>query len=328
MNLADLFQVSTLTAAVNKLPLIPSKTGDLGLFREIGISTTSVTIDEGHGKLMIVANTPRNADPAPMQINKRKRRTFEACHLPATAQLLPTELQNIMPFGEENSTLQSQARIINDRLDMLKTSVEATREWHRIGALRGQILDADGSVLIDLYNEFEVTKSSRTIAFSVATTDVRGNLLGAKRLAETKIGGSVPISGFIALTHPDFYDALTRHESVQVAYANYTAAADRLGGDQRGGFTFADITFIEYNVSVNGVPMIPAGKSILVPKAVGAYLMHNAPANYNETVNTLGLPFYAKGIERRFQKGWDLEVQGNPLAINLFPEAVIELIAD
>jgi hypothetical protein len=328
MNLADLFTVSTLTASINKLPAFPGKVGALGLFEESGISTTTVTVGEDSGKLVLVANQSRNADPEPIKANKRKNRTFECAHLPLTTQLLPTELQNLMPFGAEQGVLMSQAKIINDRMEVMKSSIEATREHHRIGALRGKILDADGStVLVDLYQEFGVVKKAVNIQFSVGTTDVRKAMLDAKRHSETKIGGSLPIFGFVAFVSPEFYDALTSHPKVEAAYANWAAAADRIGGDLRSGFTYADITFIEYNVSVGGVPMIPAGKGILVPKAKGAYIMRNAPANYNETVNTLGLPYYAKGIEREFNKGWKLEAQANPLALNLFPEAIVEMTA-
>lgn len=327
MNLADLFSVTTLTASINKLPQFPGKVGELGLFTDKGISTTTVTVDEQQGKLVLIMNHSRDADPEPMRINKRKRRTFEACHLPLKTTLLPSELQNIMPFGQEEGVLVSQASIINERLQMLKNSIEATREWHRIGALRGKILDADGSVLFDLYKEFEVQKKSMDIKFSDESTDVRKLLLDCKRHAERKIGGSVPVQGYIALTSPDFYDGLTGHPKVEKAYANYAEAADRLGGDLRSGFKFADITFVEYNVRVGDTPMIPDGSAILVPKAMGAYLMNNAPANYNETVNTLGLPYYAKGVERHMGKGWDLEGQANPLALNLFPEAIVEMNA-
>ncbi|MGL4505183.1 MAG: major capsid protein, partial [Aeromonas sobria] len=49
------------------------------------------------------------------------------------------------------------------------------------------------------------------------------------------------------------------------------------------------------------------------------------PANYNETINTKGLPFYAKGEVMRFDKGIDLEGQSNPLNVCTSPLAVRHL---
>lgn len=325
MNLADLFNVTTLTAAVNKLPAMPGKVGAMGLFDEKGIATTTVTIDEQEGRLILVPNASRNVDGQPMKGGKRRRRVFETAHLPLTAQILPGDLQNIAPFGQE-TVANSQAVVINNKLQELKNSIEATREWQRVGALRGKILDADGAVIYDLYDEFGVTKKSINIAFGNDATDVRKFCLDAKRWAEKKLAG-VMVTGFRAFCDPTYFDALTAHPTVQKAYAAYQEAQDRLGGDMRSGFRFGDIEFVEYDVTVSGQKFIPEGVAQVFPVARGAFAMYNAPANYNETVNTIGQPYYAKAEARKMGKGWDLEVQANPLALCLFPEALVELKA-
>lgn len=323
MNLENLFTVTSLTAAVNKLPVMPGKVGAMGLFKESGITTTSIVIDEHAGRLVLVQNTSRNDDPAPMQRNRRKRRTFETLHLPVSAPILPAELQNIAAFGS-GTVESSQARVINDRMQMLKNSIEATREWQRVGALRGKLLDADGSVIYDLYTEFGVVKKSINIPFGVAGTDVRKFCMDAKRHAEKKLSGQM-VSGYKAFCGPAFMDALTSHETVKETFANWQAAQDRLGGDVRSGFVYGGIEFVEYDVEVSGQKFFPDDIAQVFPVSPSVFQMYNAPANYNETVNTLGLPWYAKSEPRKMGKGWDMEVQANPLAMCLFPEALVEL---
>lgn len=323
MNLADLFSIANLSAAVNKLPAIPGKVGAMGLFDEKGVTSTTVVIDEYEGRLVLVPNTSRGNDPAPIQGGSRKRRTFETLHLPLSRPLLPTQLQGIAAFGQENAPAP-QATVINDNLQEMKNSIEATREFQRIGALRGKLLDADGSVLVDLYDEFGVAQKKITVTLSNADTDVRKACLGAKRYSESKLGG-VMVTGFRAFCGPDWFDAFTAHAKVQQAFAGYQEAQDRLGGDLRSGFTFGGIEFIEYDVTVGSQRFIPTDVAQVFPVAKGVFRMFNAPANYNETVNTLGQPFYSKAEERKLGKGWDLEVQANPLAMCLFPEALVEL---
>lgn len=325
MNLADLFSVASLSAAVNKLPAIPGKVGAMGLFDENGVTSTSVVIDEREGRLVLIPNTSRNDDPAPIKGGQRKRRTFETLHLPLSRPLLPSQLQGIAAFGQEDAVVP-QATVINDNLQEMKNSIEATREFQRVGALRGQLLDADGSVLVDLYDEFGVTQKKITVALSNADTDVRKACLGAKRFSESKLGG-VMVTGFRAFCGPDWFDAFTAHAKVQQAFANYQEAQDRLGGDMRSGFTFGGIEFVEYDVTVSGQRFIPLDVAQVFPVATGVFRMFNAPANYNETVNTLGQPFYSKAEPRKLGKGWDLEVQANPLAMCLYPEALVELKA-
>ncbi|MBT2294548.1 major capsid protein [Pseudomonas fluorescens] len=325
MNLQDMFSVANLTAAVNKLPAIPGKVGAMGLFDEKGVTSTSVVIDEREGRLVLVPNTSRNDDPAPMKGSKRKRRTFETLHLPLNRPILPSQLQGVAAFGQEDATAPV-ATVINDNLQELKNSIEATCEFQRVGALRGKLLDADGEVISDLFKEFEVSQKKITVALSNAGTNVRKACLDAKRFSESKLGG-VMVTGFRALCGPDWFDAMIDHEKVKAAFANYQEAQDRLGGDVRSGFTFGGIEFIEYDVTVSGQRFIPADIAQVFPVARGVFRMFNAPANYNETVNTIGQPFYSKAEERKLGKGWDLEAQANPLAMCLFPEALVELKA-
>jgi hypothetical protein len=135
------------------------------------------------------------------------------------------------------------------------------------------------------------------------------------------------VTGFRSFCGPDWFDAFTEHEKVKAAFAGYQEAQDRLGGDTRSGFTFGGIEFIEYDVTVSGQRFIPADVAQVFPVARGVFRMFNAPANYNETVNTLGQPFYSKAEPRKMGKGWDVEAQANPLAMCLFPEALVELKA-
>lgn len=328
MNINDLFSVTALTASINKLPMVPGMVGGMGLFPEKGIRTTGVSIEERAGKLVLVPNQSRSADPQPMGKPKRNLRSLKCTHLPLSGVILPEDIQDVRAFGGEATSdgLSAQAQVINDLLQSMKNSVEATREWQRVGAIRGQILDADGSVIYNLYDEFGVTKKTSNVALTTATTNVLKACLDSKRYSEKKLGGAM-VTGFRALCGADFFDALVAHANVKAAFDNYQAAADRLGGDMRKGFTYGGIEFIEYNVEVSAKAFIPADVAQVFPVGSGIFETVNAPANYNEAVNTVGLPFYAKSEERSMGKGWDIEVQANPLALCYYPEALVELKA-
>jgi hypothetical protein len=328
MNLEDLFAVVPLTTSINKLPVPPGTLGAMGLFAESGIRTTSIAVELRAGRLVLVPNTSRAAEPTPYGADKRKLVTLTAAHLALSSSLLPDEIQDVRAFGSESveAGLQSQASVINDKLSALKTSLEATREWHRIGALRGKVLDADGSVLNDLYSVFGVTQKTSAIALSTASTNVQKACLDARRYAESKLSG-VAASGFRAFCDAEFFDALTGHSKVQAAFAGWQAAQDRLGGDLRRGFTFGGIEFIELPDAVGTTAFLPAATAVVFPVARGVFVTYNAPANYNEAVNTIGQAFYAKAEPRKMGKGWDIEAQSNPLTLNLYPEAIVELTA-
>ena len=51
--------------------------------------------------------------------------------------------------------------VVNDRLAMMAMKHDATLEHLRIGAIKGQILDADGTtILYDLFDEFGVSQQA------------------------------------------------------------------------------------------------------------------------------------------------------------------------
>ena len=325
MTLEDLFHLANLTDAINLLPRPPSLVGSSGLFEEKGVNTTSVIVESKNGQLSLVPAISRNDDPTPVKRANRSRRTFEVPHLPTSGQVQPSELQGLAGFGQETA-VESQATVINDRLQEMLDRLDATREWQRVGAISGKILDSDGSVLYDLYEEFGVTPKKVVTALGTDATDVRGKLMDAKRHAEKQLPGMV-ITGWRAYCAEDYLDALVRHPNVEKAYAAYQEASDRLGGDVRKGFIYGGVEHIECNAAVGDKRFIPQGKARLVPVVRGLFKLYNAPANYNETSNTLGKPFYAKSEPRKMGKGWDLEAQTNPLALCLAPGALVELEA-
>lgn len=55
------------------------------------------------------------------------------------------------------------------------------------------------------------------------------------------------------------------------------------------------------------------------------FITRFAPADYNETVNTPGLPFYSRAIEKRNGKGYDLEVQMNAISVCTRPQTLRRL---
>ncbi|MDK2124490.1 major capsid protein [Chitinimonas sp. DQS-5] len=63
-----------------------------------------------------------------------------------------------------------------------------------------------------------------------------------------------------------------------------------------------------------------------IPEGVsGLFITRFAPADYLETVNTLGLPYYAKIWPLANDKGLSLEAQSNPPNLCTRPRAVIQL---
>jgi hypothetical protein len=205
---------------------------------------------------------------------------------------------------------------------------EVTLEYHRIGAIKGQILDADGtSVIYNLFTEFGVSQQTQDYAFTTATTDVRKLCVAVARKIEDVLGAAV-YTGIRAFCSPEWFDALIDHAKVIDSFKYQEGQI--LREDLRRGFTFGGITFEEYRGSVGGVSFVEADVAYAFPEGVMTekgplFSTAFAPADYVETVNTLGLPIYAKQEEMKFGKGIEIESQSNPLPLCLRPRAVVKL---
>lgn len=322
----DAFGVSQLTAAINDAEEGRSVPGIIDdLFQEEGINTTAAWIERNGDTLTLVPSAPRGGVGDETGKDKRSAMPVSTFHLPVIGGINADEVQNVRAFGSETE-LQTVEALVNKQLAKMRRRLEATMAYHRIGALKGIVKDATGSDLLNLFTLFGGAQQSQAMALTTTTTKVRDKVIAAKRKSEDVIGDAGVITGWRAICGRNFFDALIGHEKIEEAYDNWSQAPNVLLGDHRkSGFKFADVEWLEYYGSVGGVAFIDPDEAYLIPIVDGLFITRFAPADYMETVNTIGLPYYAKKELRKFGKGVDLEAQSNPLNLCTKPRAIIKL---
>lgn len=321
----DAFGFTELIAALTKIPYVPTRLGKLGLFAEDGVSTTSVAIEMQNGVLTLVPTAPRGAPGVVKTVERRNVRNFSPVHLPQRVAVMADEVQNLRAFGKDSEE-ETAMKLLTQKFTIARRDLDLTHEYQRMGALKGIVLDADGSTIYNYFTEFGVTAQTANIALSVNTTKVLQAMTGVKRQIEDKLGG-VMNSGYLVLCSPEFMDAMTGHPAVTETYKAQAGAV--LRSDLRGGFDFAsDMRFEEYRGTIGGQRFIGANKALVIPLGVPElFKTLYAPAPYMETVNTMGVPFYAKMKELDYNTGAEWQVQSNPLHMNTRPDAIVELTA-
>lgn len=320
----DAFNVVELSAAIDRIPNMYGRLNQLNLMPSKGVRTTTIIVEERNGVLTLLPTKPRGAPGTVGNRSKRKVRTFQIPHIPHDDAVTPEEAQNIRQFGTENA-LESLAGVLAEKLQTMRNRHSITLEWLRVGAMKGLILDADGSTLFNLFTEFGITEKTVAFDLSTATSNVRKHTMDVKRHIEDNLLGDV-MTGVRGFCGEEFFDAFTSHPNVEKAYANWEAAADRLGEDVRGGFSFGGIVFEEYRgrgvdpddgtvrpfLAKDEVRFAPMGTTQTFQTFFG-------PADFNETVNTPGQQVYARQEPRKFGRGTDIHTQSNPLPICFRP---------
>ncbi|AOE80018.1 major capsid protein E [Pseudomonas lurida] len=320
----DAFSVSSLTAAINEQEYLPGRISSLGLFREEGISTLTVQIEKDGDTLALVPAGERGTSGLVVGGTKRTLIPFNTVHLPERFTIKADEIQGIRAFGTR-SELQAVQDVVNKRLAKARRQLDATHEFQRMGALNGQVLDADGkTVLLDIYKSFGVNRQKLQMGLNSPDTELRVKCGEALDMQEEALG-SVTSSGSRALCGKNFWNKLIVHKSVKETYLNTMQAAS-LRGDARESFEFGGIVWERYRGKVAGVAFVHDDKALLIPEGVpDLYLSSFAPADYMETVNTQGIPYYSKIEPLPFNKGVAGEAQSNPLHLCTRPRAQILL---
>lgn len=327
---SDLFTAQTLSAKlIEKEDYAPGQIMRMGLFEPEPIITTSVALEEVGGKFELVPAIPRDASPTPYVPEKATGRTFKVPHIPYETLVTSEFLQNLRKPGTmELETIQAE---LVRRGGRMARNIDGTTERLELGALRGIILNADNSVILNLFTEFGVSQDATyyfdLTAASPASGAVKRKANEVVRATQDDLGGK-PYEVVMALCGRTFWDDFTSNKEVRESFKDYSRTADLagVGGFLREGqvrkppFLWGDIMWAEYRGGTAND--IPADECIFFPVGVpDLYSIYYAPANFMEFANTLGMP--------RYEKQWPtdnsgrsitLHVQSNPLPLCKMPK--------
>lgn len=292
---SNAFSMQELTAALLDRAHVPMRLGELGLFEARGVRTTKVSVEKRGQQLVLVQTTPRNAPAVQGQKNLRTLVDIPTARIAVDDAVTADEVQSIRSFGSE-SELRSVQEELLERLGDHSDSITATEEFQRIGALKGTVLDADGSTLLDLFTTFGVSAQSE-VAMNIAgqaegalRTKVNTSII---RPIEDELGG-LPYTGIHVMCSSQFFDDLVAHAEVRNAMKGFPEGMRLLlGRTARRTLDFAGVMWEEYRGKVGSTSYVSDDKAHAFPVGVpGLFLSRYAPAEYVETVNTIGLPRY------------------------------------
>lgn len=333
----DAFTLQSLTDAILKAPYKPGRLGELKLFRERGIPTTSVTVEEKDGRLSLIQSSKRGGPGSSIGQQKRKARTFGIAHLERESEILADEVQGVRAFGSgvdaAAATMVAVQQVVDERLQDLRKMHEVTLERQRVSAIQGQVLDADGSVLIDLLTEFGVSQTTHSI--SVSADDIRNECTKIQRKIEYALGADSVGIEFRALCGDTFFDDFIACNAIRTSLQYQESALLRT--NVRKGFEYGGIVWENYRgrtpatqgdpeAEASNTPFIADDEAYVVPVGSDIFRTYFGPADFVETVNTIGLPIYAKqALDEQFQRWVKIHTQSNPLVLCLRPKAVVKV---
>ena len=279
----DYFTRENLVRSLEKAPYIPGRLGELGLFETVGLTSTTLAVEEQttDGPKLLTA-IPRGAPRGTTGLEKRKVHTFTTQTFGDEGAVYADEALNARGAGTN-----AAVEVITDRRDRLvrrlRRHVDLTLE-----SLRMTVLLAPGTT------EFGATPAEQSIAFNTDATKTRAEIFTKIVVPiETALDG-LEFSGIHCFCSDGFWTALVENKAIKDTYLNFTAAAElRQGLKEINTFSFGGVTFERYRGTSQ--VKITDNKAVAFPLGVpDTFWQAFAPNDTMESVGAggLGQPYY------------------------------------
>ena len=326
---------TTLTAAINVVPNNYGRLQELDLFLDEPIATTTVAVQFANGTLNLLPTRQRGAPASLGMPEKRGVRSFSCFHIPHDDWVRADDVQNILARLVDDAAVDEVQALVLRKEVVMRRKHAITLEHMRMGALRGEILDNDGSSLLNLFTAFGVTQQTYDFILGTAGTAVPGKVDALTAYMEDNLLGEV-MDHVHVFCSPEFFAKLVAHPTVLQSWRYYDGQNNPLRNDMRKRFPFRGAIFEEYRGSAQYLQedgtygtrrFIPANEAIAFPMGTtDTFRTYWAPADFIDTVNTMGEQIYVRtAVDPEFQRWVKIHSQSNPLPLVKRPSLLVKL---
>ncbi|WP_427452184.1 major capsid protein [Litorimonas sp. WD9-15] len=337
------FAIANIGAALNLLPNLYSRIGQLGVFgAPIGIPTANTTVIRRDNKVTLLSQVARNAPSQELNRSKASGETFDIPTFKAHDLLTPSDIQGFTAFQPGPAQLESQTDAYNRRLLAVRQPHDETHEFLRVSALKGVIVDpGTGDELYDLFNVFGIAKKKIYFDLDNDASDIFGHIEELEDHIANNLRGDVT-TGPRAMVASDFLRKLKRHPKYEkyllgnpVAAAQYAASrADASSPNAQRSIQLENTIFESYTGQGNRadgstVKYISDGMGHAFPEnTIQTFSEFNAPPERMGQVNIAPsqcIHVYPHDLPQG--KGIDLDSESCKLPLCNQPEVLVELHA-
>lgn len=329
-----------LTQQVNRIPNLFGLINSLNVFPSFGSISTIVEVRREEFTLSVLPAAERGGSGSTAERKRGDALFFEVPHFPHDEFIGPRDLQNMLQQVGNTLVPKTLEAETAKRLLQIRNKHAITREWLRMSALKGQIVDGHGALVYDLFDAFGFAK--KTIYFDLANASA--DIVGACRKLFEQIALNLKgeVMSFVrVIVEPGFMDKFVEHPKVNKYWVNWQAAAEaanrqrtEAGGQFGRRFVFQKIEFVEYmgfaSVKENGAlvskPFVDSGKGHAYPVGtMSTFGTWDAPPEDIRFVNEPGQEIFISPKVLDHGLGIEFHTQSNPLPLCKRPEVLVEV---
>ena len=330
------FSDGRLTQIINIPPYETGRLAQIGLFEDKPIPTTYVRLAIDGDEITIIPAIERGG-PANKNMGEGLGHTMISIpHFPLDDAITPADVQNIMAFGEDY-VFQTLSGVYESKMQSMRSKHDATHSHLDWGAIRGNVVDGKGRVLVNLFTQFGITQEVQNFALGTSTTDVAGLNRAVKSRVRKQLRGARS-SGVRVFASPEWFDAYVSHASVKEALKYYQGSTPNPARDDIADtFNYAGLSIerideeFQYRQADGTFAVqdaIPANEAIAIPLGTDLFKRYIAPPDTLPTANRAPNPtdkVHVSTEDLKHGKGRDIHTESNVLPICTRPGVMVRL---
>ena len=266
---SDPFTTIQLTLAVERAPYLPQGLAALNIFEPKPIRTKVAMVEQRQGVLVALPFTDRGAPGTQRTTELRQARHFLVPRIRMEDTIYADELATIREMGSETELMTVQKELGRRMVGPtgLRSSIEYTREFHRLAAVQGLLLNNNGQVWFNWFNEFEINQPSEVVFnFANLQTEYVASGVAALRPLCNQVIRNMKraaqgawVEGrtrAVALCGDAFFDAFISNPEVRSTYLNWMQAQELRQNLAFEVFNWGGIDWINYRGSDDTVGLV------------------------------------------------------------------------
>lgn len=335
------YNATQLTEQVNRYPNLYGLMQALGVFPSQSISSRFVEIRFEDGQLVVLGADEVGAPGQTTEREEGETKFIPLPHFPHLENILARDLQDFTDVIAGMKVPKTFDSELSKRLKVVRNHHSITREFLRVGALRGLVKDGRGRTVLDLFKAFGIEQKKIDFKLGTPETDVIGN--SAKlvdHMAESMRGETM--SGVEVICGSGFFSKLVQHKNVEKYWLQTQNAGQlanlersRLGGQWGRVFEFETVMYREYTGSfpVRDSKGKLTSQKIMADLEARAYPVgtmntfatYDGPADHMAKVNKPGEEIFISPELLKHGAGVELKSQSNCLPICKRPEFLVDV---
>lgn len=314
--------------------------GGMNLFRTQGTTQTSITFDKSMNDITLLPQVSRRA----RETTKGSDRKVELFSLPLgyfhhSDYITSEDIQGFRMPGTPASP-ESLANVRVQKLADMRARVEQTHEYMKLQAVKGICKTPDGSVLANMFTEFNITQEVIDFDLGTAATDVNAKISQLKRFLQTNLKTGGVLQGINVVVDGEFFDKLVSHNQIRQAYLYYTSNNDVnrnstnqfMSWGSVDQFLYKGINFMSYDHVFklpNGTTeaAVDANTGHVVPVVRDLFRGHYGPSRKLSLANGVGREMFAFEKTDPDDEFHEMQVETAPLFYATQPQVLVKLIS-